>query len=142
MISVQYHNHSPSLTEALTEIQNRTLNRFRKRFVTQVLDETLQRVIDRHPVETGRARNAWQIARQQLHEGGVSVDSADGDARFREERHLSIAAATNRVNYVVFLEEGTRQMRPRHLVDRSLAEVFLRLDLIAAPIVREEILSQ
>ncbi|MBD3673490.1 MAG: hypothetical protein HUJ26_08180 [Planctomycetaceae bacterium] len=139
MISRHYQTDSQGLTEALIEIQSRTLNRIRKRFVDQVLVETLHRLIDRHPVETGRARNAWQTAQTQLQHGAVADDSTEGGSRFQEDRHVSTAEATNRVNYVMFLEEGTREMRPRHLVAKSLAEVILRIEQIAVPIVREEL---
>ena len=131
MISVHYQIEQQPLEQKLSEIRSRATANFRRRLVQEVLERTVQKVIDRHPVDTGRARDAWKSAIQQ----------AGTKSNILNDQHRTTAEVTNHVDYVVFLEEGTRRMRPYHMVSRSLAEVPLYLSQLTGQLFNEEIVS-
>ena len=95
--------------------------RVRRRLVKGTLLRVVDQVIARHPVDTGRSRDAWIDAANQLWDGSVDADS-EGHAMQREEKVQTTMEVTNEVDYVVFLEEGTRKLQGRQMVSRSLVE--------------------
>jgi len=133
MIRLNYQFDQQSLENKLTEIRNFGASNFRRRLVQEVLKRTVQRVIDRHPVETGRARDAWGNALLQV--------GTDGTSNSLHGRDHTSAQVTNEVDYVVFLEKGTRRMRPHLMVSRSLAEVPLYLSQLSEQLFKEEMVT-
>lgn len=120
--------------------------------MSSVARDVLQRTILRNPVDTGRSRSAWAAALRQL--GGTppaawqgsSPDSdalADGAKRFslnvNNTATRSEVAITNGVDYVVFLEFGTRSISPLRMVERSLTEVRDRLGNLIPSLVSQVI---
>ena len=109
------------LQESLQELQKRRTPRFRRELTQRVLEQVVERVIARHPVETGRAREAWLSALSQS-ETGTSGSTPDARSDRTEDANRTSVEVTNEVDYVVYLEDGTRRMRPFHIVGRALAE--------------------
>jgi hypothetical protein len=109
------------LQESLEDLQQRRTPRFRQRLTQRVLEQVVDRVVARHPVETGRARDAWLSAASQTRTG-TSGNTNDAQSDRTEDADRTSVEATNEVDYVVYLENGTRRMRPFHIVRRALAE--------------------
>jgi len=98
----------------------------------------LTRVVNRTPVDTGRARGGWQVGLGAEPEDETGREDKDGnptiadgsDVIDRAEPFQSIAIANN-VEYIEFLEDGTSQQAPEGMVAVTLAEletIFSRVD--------------
>lgn len=124
------------LLRALDDLRRNRTVRFRSRLTEAVAESVLQAVIERQPVETGRTKRAWEAAFSELRGGG---GAGEGSAESFESRDTTEYAIVNRVEYVVFVEDGTRKMRPRLMVKRSLAEAPAFIARDAPPIFAEEI---
>ena len=109
-------------------------------------------IVSRTPVDTGRARSSWQISIGTKNPA-VNVEGSypqyENDAAAYA---LAVAEATkklagykfglfgfkpaiwitNRLNYVVFLERGTRKIKATHMVALSVEEVKARFSEIAS----------
>lgn len=109
------------LQESLNDLQQRRTSEFRQQLIQRVLERIIDRLAARHPVETGRARGAWIEALSRIR-NGTGGNSNDARADRTEEADRTSMEVTNEVDYVVFLENGTRRMQPRHMVARSMAE--------------------
>lgn len=120
-ISLSIQLESGPIEESLSDLQKRRTPRFRQQLTTRVLEQIVERVAARHPVETGRARAAWIDAVSQIR-NGMGGNSKDARADQTDEADRTTAEVTNEVDYVVFLENGTRRMQPRHMVGRAMAE--------------------
>lgn len=116
---------STALTKAGQEAGEIALQ-FQKRLAL----EGLRRVVQRTPVDTGRARGGWQVA-------AIANDAAGGDpdpsGSSTVSAGLSIIDAItipfgtivifNNVEYIVFLEEGSSQQAPQGMVALTIAEL-------------------
>ena len=142
MMTISIQSESQSLAGALQTFRQQRLKTFRERLVREVIDQTVQRVVSRHPVETGRSRAAWENARQQLTDQVSASADTDSSANFTNDLQHTTAEVTNKVDYIVLLEEGTRQMRPHQMVSRSLAEVRSLITQTAESLFGEEMLTR
>jgi hypothetical protein len=121
--------------EALLDLRRRRVPRWRRRLTEHVAREVLRRTIQKNPVETGRARSAWAAALEQL--GGVPPAGWQGGQADRgaisegadaqsttvvDSAENTQIAVENGVEYVVYLEYGTRKMSAFHMAQQSLAE--------------------
>jgi hypothetical protein len=83
--------------------------------------EILGEIARRNPVETGRSRAAWETAMSVLSGTRAQVDLADVTVRRQEREKQGEITVSNQVEYVPFLEYGTRRMRPFAMVRGALA---------------------
>lgn len=95
--------------------------------------EFLARVIDKTPVDTGRARGNWQVTVNAKSSASLDVTDKTGDATFAHGvGNLSalppyaIVWVANHVHYISFLEEGTSQQAPDGMVKLTLNEMKLK----------------
>jgi len=109
------------LQESLEDLRKRRTPRFRQKLTQRVLEQVVERVVARHPVETGRARDAWLSALSQIR-SGTSGNSKDARSDRTDERDRTSVEVTNEIDYVVYLENGTRRMHPFHMVGRAMSE--------------------
>ncbi len=78
----------------------------RQEYVRKLTQILMQRVIERTPVDTGRARAGWN--------GGLGQMEDDG-----QTTKISV---TNDVEYIIFLEFGTSRMQARVMVRNSMSQ--------------------
>jgi hypothetical protein len=101
-------------------------------FQKRIALEGLKRVVQRTPVDTGRARGGWQVARS---DNDVDTGQRDGSGASTVSAGLSIINRVtipfgeivifNNVRYIVFLEEGSSGQAPQGMVDVTLRELQL-----------------
>ena len=121
--------------ELLVDLRRRRVPRWRRRLTEHVAREVLRRTILKNPVETGRARSAWASSLEQL--GGVPPAGWQGGGADRgaiaegggaqsattvDSAETTEIAAVNGVEYIAYLEYGTRRMPAFQMAHRSLAE--------------------
>ena len=122
------------LTPRLERLVRQRLAAARNAVVQQAAERVLADTIFANPVDTARSRAAWVAALEQL--GGTppaqwrgESPTAEAEGRAlgtgtrQEDRDTTEIRATNDVEYVPFLEYGTRQMAPVGMVRRSLSGV-------------------
>ncbi len=88
------------------EIARSGLDQKRQEFVRELARRLMQRIIERTPVDTGRARAGWNE--------GVGQEVDDG-----QSTQISV---TNDVEYINFLEFGTSKMQATAMVRSSLSQ--------------------
>lgn len=86
----------------------------RQEYVRKLAQILMQRVIDRTPVDTGRARAGWQ--------GGLGQVENEGET--------TTFSVTNDVEYIAFLEFGTTRMQARAMVRSSMNQTREDVSLI------------
>jgi len=86
------------------ERANGGVDQKRQEFVRELARRLMQRIIERTPVDTGRAQAGWNE--------GVGQEEDDG-----ETTQISV---TNDVEYINFLEFGTSKMQAAAMVRSSL----------------------
>lgn len=139
-LSFRIQLDSRPLQEALSNLQKRRTPRFRQQLTARVLEQIVERVVAHHPVETGRARAAWIDAVSQIR-NGTGGNSQDSRANRTDEADRSTVEVTNEVDYVVFLENGTRRMQPRHMVGRAMSEASAIVGQTSIELFRELVQS-
>jgi hypothetical protein len=110
--------------------------------------EGLRRIATRTPVDTGHARNNWQIGVGNMPEGikGIRPKKKPGQPRADEAAVLAkvmaeegpkaatippfgVSHITNNVKYIVYLENGSSKLAPGGMVSLSVEELSrLRLE--------------
>lgn len=121
--------------ERLDRLRARRLPEWRRQLTESISREVLRRTIAHNPVDTGRSRSAWVTGLAQL--GGTAPPGWKGPhpepAAVSEGTELASVSQTESatqnevrvssgVDYVNFLEFGTRRTAPVEMVGQSLAE--------------------
>ena len=121
MLRIEIHN---PVSARLRELRQHKLPQARRELIVSLAREALQRTSDFTPVSTGRTRDSWLQAAQQLDPSGRDAAStntaSEGTATLQAEQHTSTVLAASSVPYVPFLEYGTRHLRPFAMVRRAL----------------------
>ena len=113
-MSIQISIRVPSRT--ISSIRSRwqqQVDSARAQLVQTALSATLSEVIDTVPVETGRTRDEWQSELARVQSSLPNSGSPN----------ISLQAATNGVEQVVYIEYGTKHMPPRSPVRNALAHL-------------------
>ena len=103
-------------------LRRKKLSRFRASLIHRVMDRAVAATTARTPVDTGEARDGW-----------------DASIELSEQVESSERKLTNRVEHIVYLEDGTRRMEPRQMVKRSLAEVIQLVPELARELFQTEL---
>lgn len=124
------------LRRRLGVIKEGDVPRSRRRLVRRVSRSVIERTVENNPVDTARSRAAWVESLEQLGgqgppdwQGPHPEGTAIGEGRSRggvqqlEATELTEIQATNAVDYINYLEFGTRKMSPFQMVERSLRSV-------------------
>lgn len=114
------------LMKAEVEVDDLSL-RFQKRIAL----EAMKRVVARTPVDTGRARGGWQMARGQGNEADIGSVDIIGSATVgtalsilnRITIPFGLITVFNNVEYITFLEEGSSVQAPLGMVAITLIEL-------------------
>ena len=92
--------------------------------------EGLKRVVNRTPVDTGRARGGWQVGRSDSESDNGNIDGGGAStvaSGLSVIDRISIPFGTivifNNVEYIVFLEEGSSAQAPQGMVDLTVLEL-------------------
>jgi hypothetical protein len=109
---------------------------FHRKVTLQVLDGVVMKTV----VDTGRARNGWQVGVGSIptedrgepadFDGKAIRDSVveNGAAALRNLKAYGITYVANNVRYIGHLEYGTSRMAPHGMVVRTVNEVAAKID--------------
>jgi len=116
---------------------NRDLEKVRKRYPTRMSDiqkklvlEALKRIVERTPVDTGRARGNWQVTIGTPANG--KLDALDKDGQATIEKGIAVLSGlppyqivflSNNLEYIEILEEGNSQQAPNGMVRLTVLEL-------------------
>lgn len=99
-------------------------------FQKRIALEGLKRVVNRTPVDTGRARGGWQVGRTDSDNDNGNIDGGGSStvaAGLSIVNKITIPFGTivifNNVEYIVFLEEGSSGQAPQGMVDVTILEL-------------------
>lgn len=119
------------LQAALENLRDITVPETNAHAVREGMKTGLEAAIDATPVDTGRARAAWQRALTEL--GGQDAVASAGTSSAAQQEGAGMGTASqvatettfaviveNGVPYITFLEHGTRGHPPRHIVRAAL----------------------
>jgi hypothetical protein len=91
--------------------------------------DILKKIVERTPVDTGRARGGWTVALNTVPGGspdGVdpsgSATISDGEAAILRAGLADSIVIVNGVEYIRYLEEGHSKQAPNGMVALTLAE--------------------
>lgn len=120
----------------LESLAGRELSEARRRLIEQAMQQTLVDTLELNPVATGRSRAAWAAALAQIgvelpadwrgpqpDGAAIAEGAAQGTLTRSEDDSTTQINAENGVQYIGFLEYGTRRMAPFAMVRRALAAV-------------------
>lgn len=127
--------------QALQKLMNESLPEARRQMVEEAARETLQAIIEKNPVDTGRSRAAWANALGHLDgqppagwEGGNRSGTATGRNEGSSSRDDTADATTisahNEVPYIHYLEYGTSRMAPFAMVRNALLRISRRVNAL------------
>jgi hypothetical protein len=92
--------------------------------------EALKRIVEKTPVDTGRARGNWQVTIGAPAEGILSNKTPVGTATVERGRRaldglpdFQIVWISNNLEYIQFLEEGSSRQAPRGMVRLTVLEL-------------------
>jgi hypothetical protein len=118
---------SNPVSARLRELRQGILPQARRQMINSLAREALLRTSELTPIRTGRTRDSWLQAAQQLDPSSLSDSSfnssREGTATQQQELHSSSVVAGSSVPYVPFLEYGTRHLRPFAMVRRALQAI-------------------
>ncbi len=130
--SDSYKKFHRALDEALDELPEQAND-----IKAYVALNLLNRIVQKTPVDTGRARGNWQLSLRTPAEGEVANAEEQTPASVVIEGENEIANVapgetiwiSNNLPYIGRLEEGWSQQAPQGMVALSLAEVSSGLEL-------------
>lgn len=99
------------------------------KFVRSVCLETFKRIVQRTPVDTGRARGNWQVEINAPAAGTLEREQWDlvferGEAKLADIPPFSVIHITNNCVYIYFLEYVRRsKQHPEGMVEITLQEM-------------------
>ncbi len=114
-----------NLTDAITRFMEDELPAARQELVNEIAADVLSQTAEANPVATGRSRNAWLSAAQQLSGGGNK--EGEGSLTSSHENQTTLITATNHVPYVAYLEYGTSKAAPVSMLRQALTSVIGRI---------------
>jgi hypothetical protein len=125
-------NFNSALSNAAEKIKKEDL----VKFIRSVCLETFKRVVQRTPVDTGRARGNWQVEINAPAAGTIEADQwasvfERGDAMLASIPPFSVVHITNNVEYVFYLEYVRRSKQaPNGFVEITLQEMTVWLSSV------------
>lgn len=104
------------------------------RFYKAVCFETFKRIVNRTPVDTGRARGNWQMEVGKAASGTLNVEGSAGEVASKALNQatgklssitpFSIVHITNNVEYIYYLEyEKRSKQAPQGMVEITITEM-------------------
>ncbi len=104
-------------------------------FHKKIVLEALSRIVQKTPVDTGRARGNWQInigapSRSKLDAADTSRAPGDTSTTADQISKLSgllpfaVVYISNNVEYIEYLEDGTSKQSPRGMVMVTIEELI------------------
>jgi len=100
------------------------------KFQKKIVLEALRRLVQKTPVDTGRAKGGWQVTIEAPASGQLDRTDKDGAGTVAEGlaaiSHLppwQMVWITNNVDYIEKLEHGGSQQAPQGMVSVTVAEL-------------------
>ena len=116
--------------DSLRHLIDKGIPESRKRLVTEVAANVVEKTAADNPVRSGRSRAGWQAALEQIASGPVAMDTdrvaqgGEGRSTTTHDQTTTLVTSTNTVPYIAFLEYGTSKMAPFAMLRQSLAAVM------------------
>lgn len=99
-------------------------------FQRRISLEALRRLVNRTPVDTGRARGGWQVRRTATENDNGKIDAGGGSTiaeGFSVINRITVPFGVivifNNVEYIVFLEEGSSSQAPQGMVALTILDL-------------------
>jgi len=92
--------------------------------------EALKRIVEKTPVDTGRARGGWQVSFKTpaFSEGGTDASGAGtintGSSQILGLKDPVAVFISNNVEYIIYLEDGTSTQAPEGMVALTIEELL------------------
>lgn len=118
---------------------NRQLDQYAKQllprqisdFHRKIVLEALRRIVQKTPVDTGRAKGNWQVTINSPASGQLNtIDKSGGRtiaqamAAISDFPPFSVVYITNNIDYIEFLEEGSSKQAPAGMVGLTVQELM------------------
>lgn len=102
-----------------------------RQFVVKIGFEALKRVVQKTPVDTGRARGNWQVSvgqpietvRDERDKRGGRTISEGFDVMDAQAQPYGVVYISNNVDYIGPLEDGSSKQAPEGMVAVTVAEI-------------------
>jgi len=124
-VATNVHSFNAALFAATKKIKKDDLIKF----IRSVCLETFKRIVQRTPVDTGRARGNWQVEIDAPAAGTLEKEYWDsvierGIEKLEDIPPFSVVHITNNVHYVYYLEYVHRsKQHPEGMVEITLQEM-------------------
>lgn len=96
--------------------------------------EALTRIVQKTPVDTGRARGNWQVSIERPSMAALDTTDRDGSRTIQKGLEavanlpdFSVVWISNNLEYITFLEDGSSQQAPSGMVRLTILELRLML---------------
>ncbi|QDU78980.1 hypothetical protein Pla110_06840 [Polystyrenella longa] len=137
---MKFEVHRTQIFKSIEQYRRKQIPEQRRELAEDVARETLRETVEFNPVETGRTRAAWLVSLLRLGgESPVGWSSGRGDSFALQEgraagslqevesKNRSELRVRNGVEYINYLEYGTRNRTPAAMVRRALQRVVQKL---------------
>lgn len=99
-------------------------------FQRRIALEALRRLVNRTPVDVGRARGGWQVRQTATENDNGKIDAGGGSTIAEGFSIISritvpfgVIVLFNNVEYIVFLEEGSSSQAPQGMVALTIQDL-------------------
>ena len=126
---------------------NREVAKFTKDFMPRqmvlfhksIVLDALARLVQKTPVDTGRARGNWQVTINELPTGELKVTGTPPEegspassrelvpAELIDLQPESVVYVTNNVHYISYLNDGTSRQAPKHFIEETIDELLTKV---------------
>lgn len=120
----QFNKEVDAFSKGLTQVQ---LTAFQKKIAL----EAIKRIVEKTPVDTGRARANWQVTIGNPTEDVLEVEDQDGSNTISKGSSVittvglfDVIWISNNVDYIRFLEEGSSTQAPEGMVALTFEELL------------------
>ena len=94
-------------------------------FIAKISFELLTRLVEKTPVDLGRAEGAWQLTVDEVTDAEVLGGDVLGDAasKLGAITPNSVVYLSNNVPYIIYLERGSSKQAPQGMIGPSINEI-------------------
>lgn len=113
----RFNKEMDAFSAALTMVQ---LPLFQKKIVF----DAFRLIVDKTPVDTGRARGGWQVTVGSPAENETGLVGEPPMPDLSELGPFDVAYISNNVPYIIFLEDGTSTQAPLGMIAETFEELI------------------
>lgn len=94
-------------------------------YLKKISLEALKRIVEKTPVDTGRARGGWQVSFKSPSFGEGGGDPINtGSSQILGLKDPVAVFISNNVEYIIYLEDGTSSQAPEGMVALTIEELL------------------